>query len=432
MKVGIEVDPDTIKFILDVEDDDLVNPSEKVSLGEKQVVITLPDGVDGNEIHADHLALATLLITHPFIGKSVVMPKPVSKRFNEAQKVISRYSIENVDEDLEPWDAPKNSRPGLAYSGGVDSTAALALLPPTTVPIFLDRPIHGRSLYKKDAALRSCLEVSRLGYNMYIVNCDLEYVRKPVGFPVDVANAVPAILLAKHLRLDSIAFGTILESGYGIGHAHFREYSTGSHYRLWGGLFAAAGLPFNLPVIGISEVGTSIICAKSPIGGIAQSCMRGEWKNPCQNCWKCFRKTLLDQAISQGEFSEGELANLFSTKEAKLFVGKIPIKHENVLTWSTHRLKDKYPLLEILKQRVEGGVKSLDWLERWYSPSLEMVLEKYRNIVQTRIFRYLEKMSISDEKEVQNWNMDELIESEMTHHLSEKIIEEMGNLIQSG
>ena len=53
---------------------------------------------------------------------------------------------------------------------------------------------------------------------MKIIESDLEYVRDPVGFPVDVANSVPAILMADYLKLDSIAFGTIMEASYGVGH----------------------------------------------------------------------------------------------------------------------------------------------------------------------------------------------------------------------
>ena len=108
----------------------------------------------------------------------------------------SRYIVGPIDEGLDPWKPGKNSRPGLAFSGGVDSTAALALMPATTAPIFMDRPIRSKSLYDKDAVRHSCLEVERLGYDMHVIQCDLEYVRNPGGLPVDVANSVPAVLMA--------------------------------------------------------------------------------------------------------------------------------------------------------------------------------------------------------------------------------------------
>ena len=39
-----------------------------------------------------------------------------------------------------------------------------------------------------------------------------------------------------------------MESAYGIGSKSHRHYPTGSHNRLWGTLFKAAGIPLNLVV----------------------------------------------------------------------------------------------------------------------------------------------------------------------------------------
>ena len=65
---------------------------------------------------------------------------------------------------------------GLAFSGGVDSTAALSVLPPDTVPVFMLRPEKGKSLYNPQAALKSCNLLSEIGYDIRIVECDVEYV----------------------------------------------------------------------------------------------------------------------------------------------------------------------------------------------------------------------------------------------------------------
>ena len=56
-----------------------------------------------------------------------------------------------------------------------------------------------------------------MGREVLTIKSDLEYIRNPVGFPVDVANSSPAILIAQKMGFNSIAFGTILESAYGIG-----------------------------------------------------------------------------------------------------------------------------------------------------------------------------------------------------------------------
>tara|TARA_B110000459_G_scaffold21305_1_gene20510 strand:- start:1655 stop:2956 length:1302 start_codon:yes stop_codon:yes gene_type:complete len=431
MKVLADLTPGLLIIRLESEDDDILEPSTNYRLGCREVEINLPWQLDPNTIHPDHLALCIIMITHPFVGKSLTLPKPVSERFADFHNSrSSRYIVGPIDEGLDPWKPGKNSRPGLAFSGGVDSTAALALMPATTAPIFMDRPIRSKSLYDKDAVRHSCLEVERLGYDMHVIQCDLEYVRNPVGFPVDVANSVPAVLMADYLNLDCIGFGTIMESTYGTGHRLYRDYPNGNHYTHWGGLFEAAGLPFILPVAGISEVGTSMIINKAPLGIVAQSCMRGSWKKPCLNCWKCFRKQLLDNAILGNQIDEPYLDDIFNNKEACRFVGRVPIKHENILTWSTHRLNSNHVLFSMLKQRVQGDTSSLEWLGKWYAPSIELMPEKYREGVREKIARYLPTMDSTDEKKLTSWNMTEVIESERIIKQSEHLFEGMSKKLR--
>ena len=71
-------------------------------------------------------------------------------------------------------------------------------------------PDKGGSLYSKDAALHSVAKLSQLGYDCHIVECDLESIREPIGFPTDLSNGVPTILLASKLNIFGIAYGTVL------------------------------------------------------------------------------------------------------------------------------------------------------------------------------------------------------------------------------
>ena len=64
-------------------------------------------------------------------------------------------------------------------------------------------------------------------------------IRDPVGFPTDLANAVP-LLLSEALKISSISFGTVLESGYGIGHEKFVEYVRAA-FQVFRTLFSAVG-----------------------------------------------------------------------------------------------------------------------------------------------------------------------------------------------
>ena len=421
-----------LTLFLEIEDDDNLEPTTKYSMNEKQVTTVFPAEIDIDSIHPDHLALAIMMIVNPFVGNRLILPKGMSKQFFEKfRSLTSRYEFGPIDETLKPWTGNENSRPGLAFSGGVDSTAALSLMPPTTALVFLDRPLKSKSLYRKDAAHKACLEISNLGFDLHMIVCDLEYVRNPVGFPVDVANSVPIVLMAGYLNLDCIGFGTILESTYGTGHRKARDYPNGNHFRFWGGLFEAAGLPFILPAAGISEVGTSIIVTKSPLGEYSQSCMRGEWKKPCLSCWKCFRKQILDWAIIAANPSKHELGNLFDNLEALKYVSEVPIKHENVLTWSTNKLNFDDNLFKLLKSRVRGDSLSLDFLSKWYSPSLDIIPEKYQKCVREKILKYLDIMNAEEEREIENWSMVEFIALPGTELASEKLSKLMNEKIKS-
>ena len=427
MKVSVAYLEPNLEFKIHLDEDDRINPSEKFSLNQKKFSFTLPSEFDFEKIHPDHLALVCLLVCQPFVGKRLECPKPVSKAFAEIANKKTRYDIVNIDENLEPWQPHPNSRPALAFSGGADSTAALSLLPSDTAPIFLDRPsLNSRTLYDRDAAHKACKSLIEIGYEVKMITSDLEYVRNPVGFPIDVANAAPSILLAELMEFDAIAFGTILESTYGIGHEKYRDYPHGNHYQYWGGLFSAAGLPFLQVVSGVSEVGTAIINRNSPIGEYAHSCMRGKWQKPCRKCWKCFRKLLLESAITGTTLTDSEYEELFSIPEAARHLSSFPIKHENVLTYIT----SKYPTeeveninlyMDLLKKRVRGDKMETSWMEKYYSPMIEVIPKKYQQELLQKLNRFLSPMSEEEQKNVEEWNMKPMLEDDYYSKLHDSL-----------
>lgn len=412
MKTIVELEKNFLKFKFLPGDTDLLEPVPHYRMIGDSFGIKLPDNVDPESIHPDHLALIAILCAHPFTKGEMILPKPVSKRFLDSTKVVSRYKCSPCDEDLEPWSCSEGSFPGLAFSGGVDSTAALAVMPPDTIPIFLDRPKRKGSLYNKSAAIQSCRELESIGYQVYRIQCDVEFIREPIGFPTDVANAIPAVMLASTLNLNSISFGTVLESSFGTGHLTYRDYPNLSHWRLWGSMFKGAGIPMALPVGGVSEVGTGLIVKRSPLGYIAQSCIRGEWKRPCWNCWKCFRKGLLATALDFKDETIPEFVDLFKIEEAKKYLTQIPIKHENVLAYSVQRLDTDDEFISTLKNRITYDGLELEWLENWYEGSLELVPVEFREYVETKLDNYLGKMSPDATKLLKSWDMTEFVQSD--------------------
>ena len=377
-------------------------------------------------VHNDILCLVGVLLVDPFVNRKLTLPIPVSEKFLEGtKKVITRYEIDaDVDGDINPRSIPENGFPGLAFSGGCDSTAALCVMPDETIPVFLERPMSGESAYDSDAALTSCELVKDMGYQMEIMESNFEYLRNPVGFPSDLAHASVLLLICEELGLDSLNFGTVLESAYGIGHPQFRDYGNGSHWRLFSTLFDIVGLDLSLPVCGISEVGTAIICEKSDLGYIHQSCIRGAWMEPCRRCWKCFRKELLNCALGTQEFDVEIFSAAIISPDVVSKLRKIPISHENVLSFSASRIEMPIQddIFKSLKRRLVPG-EGLDYLYSWYSPSISFVTKKYREIIKAKILSILREMKEEEEKELESWDINRFIESKRTLNSSRKLLD---------
>jgi hypothetical protein len=358
------------------------------------------------DVHPDHLALVSILVFRPWISESITFNRHISKKMANVIK-NQGIKVHPIDERLESYKPNGHGYIGLAYSGGADSTAALAVLPSTTVPVFLDRPERSKSLYAKDAALASCSKLKKIGYRVQTVPCDLESVREPIGFPTDLANGVPAILLSNRMNLTGISFGTVFESLYGIGRTKFKDYEITSHKKMWWELFEAAGLPLSFPVGGVSEVGTELICAKSPFESLARSCIRGTIDEPCNNCWKCFRKSTVRQALGLQPKNPELLKQLLASKEVRMKLSKLPISHEDVLLYSFSKLGFKgYPV--DFRQRF-SYIREFTCLECWYPPSLNYIHPSIRKSVQQRMNMYLETMTTSQQEQAESWNLEPIL-----------------------
>ena len=323
----------------------------------------------------------------------------------------SDWSFEETHPDLfqlahhllvEPWDKSAMKhwnqtrkpgwRPGLAFSGGIDSAAAMALMPEETVLLYNERSgiegklDHTNALrFFEHIAAKSGRVVHRIASNHEQLRLDQG---KSVGFSTDYACAIQGILLADHFSLDSIATGMPLENSY-LFHGHkFREFSTSWFWKHYAPMFESIGLPLYQPVAGCSEVVNLDIVVAAGWDGWAQSCLRStKGGQVCGACWKCFRKNTL-----QGmPFSLSDEIRKFLTKE--------PLKQAASTLYSIQRIgpslegsdiKTSFPHLEPMLER--------DWsfLERHHDEALEMVPEKYRSFTRTRLQRYAAPMNKKD------------------------------------
>ena len=408
-----------LNFELDQYDrEHLKNSNSKMNDG---LVVYVDLGNEVKELHQDQVALATILICNPFVGKELHLPTPVSEEFYDSvSSVISRYRIKkNCLDDIVPMSSNPRSVPALAFSGGADSTAALSVMPGETIPVFLNRPETRESRYDSDAPLEICRGIGESGYDIRIVDSNLEFVRDPVGFPTDLAHAVPIVLMANSLEIGSVSFGTIMESGYGIGHEKFHDYKTTAHRKFFGRMFDSIGIELSMPVIGVSEVGTAMICGKSPFGYYSQSCIRGTWLRPCMSCWKCFRKELL--SVSLGFSDSQDLVSMMETNEVQIRLSSFPISHENVIIYALQRLDlQEHPYLKTLASKLDMAAR-LDFLEAWHPGSIDLVPDRMRHSVRSKILQFLDVMSPDQESDFMKWDMRGHLASNRAKEAQEKL-----------
>jgi hypothetical protein len=326
-----------------------------------------------------------------------------------------------VDPALVPREAPAGGRPGLAFSAGVDSVAALTVLPEETVSYFLQRrdpPGAVRSRLTVDAPTAACAELAAMGREVRIVPTDLEHVRPRPGFPEHFASAVPALLCSDLDNLDAIAWGTIAEAAYRIGTMRFEPFLGRRVNARWHALFGEAGVPMLTPVVGVSEVGTAAICLDSPFGHLARSCVRGTAAAPCFRCWKCFRKGIVD-AGHHGRWPEPALLDQqFHSHPVRSGLRDFPIKLEVVLTWALARYDGSHELLRLLARRVRAGVDDVDFLEGWYPPSVETWPARYRGPVAARLDALWPRMDTDQQRRFEGFDLGPRVENEADQRLA--------------
>ncbi len=391
MRVGVTGVRNTLHWTFELDEED-GQYTEKILMVENAFSTMIPKGLTIDDVHPDHLALITLLVAHPFVGQKLTIPWEVSQRFADSCTKISKYSVEFAGEGFLEYRCANEGRPALAFSGGADSTAALLVMPENTLAVFMNRPIKKKtSMYNKSAALATLSFAKKTGYDVRSLECDVEYIRQPLGFATDLVPSIPILALAASHHIDAVAFGTVMESAYRIGHEKAREYANSSHYRFWGRMFEAAGLPLYLPVSGVSEVGTSKIVMDSEFHPYTRSCIRGIWPQSCENCWKCFRKNMIEGKLIQNRVEEKYLEHGLGIAEVQRKMAAFPVSHENVLAWA---LKDNLgPLGTLLNNRLEGKNRDLTFLEHFYPGAFDLMPQQYRQITKKKLETYLSKMN---------------------------------------
>jgi len=129
--------------------------------------------------------------------------------------------------------------------------------------------------------------------------------------------------------------------------------------------------------MGCSEIINQKIVEESNFRNFAQSCLRSTAGNTCGECWKCFRKNSL----------KGRKITI--TKEIDTFLKQKKLKMAASTIYSIQKMKSQNHFFqEIMKsyphiqELVEENVQ---FLEKYYSPALELIPSKYRDYVKSRL-----------------------------------------------
>lgn len=283
------------------------------------------------------LGLAEYVLLTPF-NESVELEQPQRK------KPIIEY-----DDDYVPK-VDGRTKIGVAFSGGIDSTAVLHLLP-NCVPIYTQ--VHNpRGKHKIENALLSVDEVR--GFAI-ISNCDElpETYGRSRGFYGSAGFTTTGILFSEYFGLYALADGNVLERMYLYGpQGHGTKYRDLDLTKTIDA-FEGVNLSYCVPCAGMTEVLTTKIADKIGMK-YSMGCMRGSGGKPCNNCLKCFRKRGLN----------GNPLPTNKEVDKKLNGDYIPMLPS--LLWARDNNGLSHPIFDNI-------VMDIYWVDKWYQKSLEYI-----------------------------------------------------------
>lgn len=262
------------------------------------------------------------------------------------------------------------SRPGLSFSGGVDSTAAMCLMPDNTLLCYLKRDF--KSMIDHTNALIFLEHLVNQGREVSIISTNHEIIRTHhglnPGFSTDYACMAQMILAADYFDLDAAGTGMPLENAYLFHGSKYREFSESWFWKKYGPMFSYLGIPLYQPVAGCSEILSNHIVSDAGYSDLAYSCLRSSVPGvTCQKCWKCFRKNIFNGKPWT------------KSREISKFLQKKPLK-QGISTLRALQLayeKGEFP--DEAREYISLMEEDLGFLDFHHAPALDLLPEKYRD-----------------------------------------------------
>ena len=341
----------------------------------REIFFEMPDGWSMDGTHRDLFQLAHFVLTSPWEKDVMSDWKPTRKA---------------------GW------RPGLSFSGGIDSAACAHLLPPETMLFYHERDGFETKLRHENAKF-FIEQLRESGRHVVVTKSDHELIRtdfgKGAGFSTDFAAAVHVILLADMYELDSLSVGMPLENAYFYHGYRGRDFAESWFWKTHSKMFKDCGLDLLLPAIGLSEVITYKIVEEAGWLNLAQSCLRSKVVGEsCGLCWKCFRKNSMkgkEVKIS------GEIEN---------FLGKEPLKQMVSTLYSLQRLPK--PQIDEITEKFPHISRYIDLplelLNRYILDSFDICPEQYKDGIIQRLDRISEPMTQKEVDWVKSIDLSEV------------------------
>jgi len=312
----------------------------------------MPTGYKLDDTHDALLELATQLLLGPFI--------PKVKTIRTKKRVPGKHRA-------------------LAYSGGVDSTAAYLMMPESTILAYHQRTFP--SNLKHGNALQAISFIrDQMNRPVHIFPSNHELIRTDygmeAGFSTSYAAGIHLILAADFFDLGALSFGTVVENTWLEKGVRFRDFANSWHWKYWPKRFLHAGLCLDLPINHLTEACTMRVCMESTIGEVVNSCIRQD-DGGCGICWKCFHKN-------------GPMGRSMNPKsrEIQMKLKQPPLRSGMHALWALQ----KQNLTHLAPQYAEILNQDLTWWGSFYPPGLSIISDDLQPYISEKTGQFLEHM----------------------------------------
>lgn len=358
-------------------------------------------GITADEVHPDHLALAAVLTFFPFIGRSVTFAWFVSPAVARALQLLGKATASNLDG--KPF-VNENTRPALLYGGGADSCAAHCLYPDALL-------IHGFDL-KPDSKERFPSRLERLfegvdGFSCVALDTNARNLVTPWGWVGWFTVLAYGLIFAQKYRIGYVMTGSVLSASFlGTG-VKFHDIMAlppehGPTCNVWQEACAVVGVPTFAPLASVCEPTTSALAFSKYSRRHIVSCSSGPTGDECGRCYKCLRKLLLYQTMTNN-FGGDYSAFIHHADKLPDRPG-LPFSpcYANMFTiWETRGVVDKFP--EWITKPL-SKLPRIRWDGCYYPDGVEIVPAKFRKRLLDSLNSFLVPMNAATVAQVRNWH----------------------------